>query len=189
MRGIQWLAAPILCWGANTSVADSMFDVFEVAAAEQRMKGEQEAASGFRLVLEKTLAAEFLVGASFSRFEPDGADHTQHMSLYVGLYAEVEHMHHTQVAALFGIRQSELVLVNAEQDDKAGMIGVSLRNRAFEKVELQADLEYLDWREGESGFAGLLGASYFVTQSLTADISYRKQGDSEFYTLGFGWHF
>ena len=189
MRWIQWLAIPALCLSAHSVFADSKFNVVAVSVAEQHNRAELEAASGFQVALDVTLADEFLIGGSFARYEPESADHTQHLSAYVGLHATVKRMLDTQVAALIGARQSQLVINEFEQDDTAGMIAVSLRSGAFDRIELRADLEYLDWREGESGFAGLVGASYFVTDAVAAQLHYRKQGDSEFYSVGLGWHF
>lgn len=189
MSVFRWVAVMALASVSCVATAESLFDRVKLSAAEQHVKDQQDSVSGFQVSIEKSLAQEFLVGVSYEKYQPEFADSIEHVNAYVGLFAAVEHMPQSQVAAMFGVRQSTLADADIKIDDKAAMIGVSLRNRFYENVELQGDLEYLNWDKGESGFAGLLSASYFFTHSVSSHVQFRKQGDSEFFAIGLGWYF
>ena len=175
---------------STQAVADMpSFDVVRVQLARQKGDDVIDSYDGVGLEASKQLAKNFFVGGQYQEFELADTVESQQFGVHVGLYGNVARMPNTRIATLFGYRKATLDGELFDESDDTGFIGVSLRNRAFDRIELRADLHYLDWSQSESGFMGALGFSYFIGRGVAFEVGYKKQGDTQTFSSGIGYFF
>lgn len=178
-----------LCLSTKVAADMPSFDVVRAQLARQKVDDVIDSYDGFGLEASKQLAQNFFVGGQYQEFELADTVDSQQFGVYVGLYGDVARMFNTRVATLFGYRKATLDSALFNESDDTGFIGVSVRNRAFDRVELRADLHYLDWNKSESGFMGALGFSYFIGRGVAFEVGYKKQGNTQTFSSGIGYFF
>ncbi|HEY7772353.1 MAG TPA: hypothetical protein VIC26_04175 [Marinagarivorans sp.] len=161
------------------------FNTVGAQFARQKVEGAMDSYDGYGLKLSKQWAKNFFAGGQYHNFELSNNVESEQLDLHVGLFAAVPRMNNTRIASLFGYRKASIDGPADSVSDDTGFIGVSLRNRAYERIELRADLHYLDWSKSESGFMGALGFSYFIAAGFAFEVGYKKQGDTQTFSSGF----
>lgn len=183
-------ASPLVCAGEVIPSASSSFDVVRLHYSRQKVEGILKSYDGLTVSGSKQLSEQFFAGGSYSDFSVQNDASSKQYYMYVGLFADVERMFSSQVAVQFGYRKASLSPDEAQTvSEDAGSVAVSLRNRAYDRVELRVDLEYIDWEQDESGFATGIGFSYFMTGAFTLDVAFRKQGDVQNFSGGIAYYF
>lgn len=160
------------------------FNVIGAQFARQKVDGAVDSYDGYGLKLSKQLAERFFVGGQYHSFELNDGIDSEQVDVHVGLFANVPRMNNTRVASVFGYRKASIEGLTNNASDDTGYIGVSLRNRSYDRVELQADLHYLDWSKSESGFMAALGFRYFIVGGFAFEVDYKKQGDTQTFSSG-----
>lgn len=178
-----------LCLSSRVVAEMPSFDVVGVQLARQKVDDVVDSYDGFGVRASKELSENFFIGGEYQEFELANTFDSQQFGFHVGLFADVVRVHNTRIATLFGYRKATLDGYLVDESDDTGFIGVSLRNRAYESIELRADLHYLDWNKGESGFMGALGFSYFIVNGLAFEVGYKKQGETQTFSSGMAYFF
>lgn len=178
-----------LCIGNQAAADMPSFDMVATQLARQKVDDVADSYDGFGLKASKRLANNFFVGGDYQEYELADSLDSRQFGFHVGLFADVARVHNTRIATLFGYRKATLEGDFFDESDDTGFIGVSLRNRAFDSIELCADLHYLDWSKSESGFMGALGFSYFIVNGFAFEVGYRNQGNTQTFSSGIAFFF
>ena len=194
----------VLAVGAQAQSGQSnTFDVLRLQTVRQNIEAGGHYA-GWQLEASKVLASQVFATAYYRDLN-DEASTTASLvgndvvgelkrSEYggaLGLFAKVGRMDNTFVATEFGYRRASLsvAVLQGAVGENAAYAGVSLRNRSYAQVELRADVQYVKWQNSESGYAGLLGLSYLITQNIAFELGFMRQGNTQQYSAGLGWFF
>lgn len=172
------------------SVNAPTFDIARVSYINQKVSDSSTTFNGFSLMGSKQLSQHAFVGASYGESKVVDRSKSKQAYLYFGLLNHVERLPNTVIALQLGYRKASLSSPQEPSiSEGAGSMAISLRNRTYDRVELRGDLEYIDWEQSQSGFAGEFGLAYFFTRSFTVDFAFRKQGELQSFSTGIAWYF